>query len=757
MERWRKNLELDEKKRLFTEQDAKKDNSTEHAKQGLYLTERLKWFLVEWSHSRSEKFKTTTQALWGKVMDDKTSNTSASKELIRSIVDAAASLLYAGGDIPADVIAEATANVQLSELYLLQETKEQMQDLAGEDDTEDDNSSSESVCTRLLKLEEGVLQRLGVDRFEALGRGSFVKFLASHEKDASLTWLRAFGTSSNEPARLAVYDDDATDDVVLHAPSAEVTSLEGTGLEDLASVVKREAMQLSLGAHRGHAISMWDARYSMFQRMAQLETAVCEQFGVAQFSDLQPSARTLTDFLASLLAPAANQIEVLLTTCDVPRLCEVVQALRLLQAQPGSSTDYEATLAELFEIKSLAHLGPFSFVVECAQFVDELVQTEEDQKSRTGFGTDGNTASRGPDAHITALHAAVLCPLTLGRVSSARAGGATIEQITLLISTIPLLQPLSFQSLWSDAFAPDHGSLSELCHSLARKDVDLDFLHAGSQICRIDAAPHCDKLRQAAASQRDPNATAGQLVSLCKSQHGVHNMSVRQIHTVFKQSYEPLSPNAACRFVFETLAAVPNWGGLRASLAPLMLEPLAGVLGSAAAMENQLVRTFAESHTPEETEVMYCLSGYASGSKQCLRAYLGALIPAACNSSAAEVDHTQQEAGTVVATTLNIETNAASLCHVASEPAPSRTSAFEEFAKDETNVSTTQEATQLSDTGVAAPQKSMSATTADAKKVIDGIRGKYMMDAKGVWADTTKNALVRLSVSLAIMFVPCWG
>ena len=63
------------------------------------------FFAIRWSHQRAETYKSTAEKLWQKCATLGANTSPAERALLRCFIDAAVSLLYAGGDIDPDVVA----------------------------------------------------------------------------------------------------------------------------------------------------------------------------------------------------------------------------------------------------------------------------------------------------------------------------------------------------------------------------------------------------------------------------------------------------------------------------------------------------------------------------------------------------------------------------------------------------------------------------------------------------------------------------
>ena len=550
----------------------------------------------------------------------------------------------------------------------------------------------------------------------------------------------------------------------------------GLTLDRVRALAESEAMRLSLGSRNGCAVQLWDESATLFKRLRILEESVCHACEVRTFAQLGlTSAATFTELLSGMTTAAASRVHTLLGGNDevgasataATKLCDVVQALRMLQQSSAGTggIDVDATLCNMFGADTVARFrcGDIQFLASCAKFVDEQHSGPEHSAND---GAPQSNAGLALEAQSMASSAAVLCPRLQNRANPAKARGVTVEEVSALITSAPLLQPLAVGSIWRDALASEHRRLAELCRKIARADASFAYLQASpSKLCRVDAAPSCDKLRAAASTAKDPRLTAIQLVSLCKYQQGVNNMPVQQITTAFKQAFESLSPDAACEFVFDTLAAVPDWAALRAGLLPLLLKPLTAVLGSESAMESQLIRTFEKNKAAEHMATLYCAAGYAGGSRRCLDAYLGA-FPSAIGDDAPVLSTTATTAAsgaekTPAGDAENHSANSGSTSQANVRPptggaAPTAATLADSEGAEGRAPTTGHEAAKqaggpaddharpTADRAIA-----LASSAHDAKEIIEKIRNEFELDNMGgVWADTTKNALVRLSAEL---------
>jgi hypothetical protein len=618
--------------------------------------------------------------------------------LLRTVAEAAVTLLFAGGEIDPAIIQAARSDRMLSDNDVFDEIRNAasvLEEHALEHEIEG--------CEWAWELERKTAELLGVHGFDALERGPFLKFLA--EKTAlvhSADWMR-FGDSSGS---------------VPCAVTGEMSENE-SDRPHRAAVPKDELVEVVMTSAR--AIARENKQpVSMMRNMTRLQQEICQHFKVQNFSDfglgadmfkiMEGQRNDLCGLLSGTAFKAASVLAALLPVGDVDIAASI--------ADTQGAANFEA-----LECGSMEAIK----VLQSATSVD-------DATSSTAIGI-----------------AAVLCPLPLVAPQAPKSRALVLK----LLRTSPNLVPLNEWLNWKRAFIEQHGPLRSFCQQVGNEEPDLVFLEAfvGGPIIRVDANPSNEQLERAVRTDSAVD-TVFALLSLVK-RNRFKDMSHGVLSDIFRKKFQMMDVDHACQFALEILTLIPDWGALRLSLSSLVLSPLTSDLGTGHEMESKLLRAALSNtnDTVKRTHLEVLFSIAASGTtvyRSWSEAYWRAIDSIASSLDAKPDPPSPTKPieppgdGKGVALPNSVSLGAVELHGVDYGTVA--------VAHDDVPLSGPEElATSRAIVGAAAAAPMMdSATEAGCRKVIESVRAEFEVEEGngGVWANNLSRALDRLAGEL---------
>ena len=524
-------------------------------------------------------------------------NRQAAPSFKRVIAEAAAAVLYAGGSIDPRIIQTARADSVLKSEDLLEEIETAAHDMR----SELGDANAVDGLPWLSELEANVLQRLDLDSFAELHRGSFLQFLALHNREAPLDWLKlghAVGSGAGVVGQRSGSGgggdggSSPAEHAKMMADTGECEDERPPPIATRATVAEVIVQQAVLLAVKG---SFAD---SSFASITRLDRAVCSSLEVGQFADLDCGHSSFTAFCAAMQNKADVHGLISGNTHRVAKLLLSVESEHLRQL---ADAGLKVALAECFGQPTYDALecGTLDIVKRLCLSMKQELQDKYEVKEAIGERFDTAVSDLYSSSSTAMCAAPLLCRTLLTATSSLQAADAQFQaRMIQCIRNAPRLTPLRSWLQWDRLVGQEQRSLREFCLAAATASSDLVFLEEriarGGEILLVDPQPSNDKLEQA-MDQADPCMVAFALLSLYKEARGTRNMSVELIRTMFVAYFRDIEASAACTFALDVLNQIPDWSCLRASIAPLITSPLAAAIGSNGRMEADMLATANES------------------------------------------------------------------------------------------------------------------------------------------------------------------
>ena len=443
--------------------------------------------------------------------------------------------------MPASVVDKAVADhVSLTEDQLIDEIKSKADEVDG------------NGFAWLVEVEELVCESLGVPSFEALGRGSFMKLLSIRPQP----WLNArVGTGDEDPGRT----QSGAARAISWTADVSRADLEVAVVGELAKLAEL-AQDLGSTVHLLH----------------RLEVNCCKHLEVASF-DALGNGPSIVAFLASAVDPKLRAFAG--ASRPAASAADVVSAVEMMTSVEGGDPDdghidIAATIQEAFGVSDVAAFG-------CGTVADIQGRVR---------AAGGATPMQEP----TVANLALICPLKRIQTPDQHRhlDFSSRELAIRCIALCPAMIAIETHLHWKALFERHHGDILSFCSSIKPSELpestDIRFVQPrhGGHLVLLDRKPNREKF-SAALSTRNAQAAAAQLVALLVEAGSYAAMSTKMLESYVRVvAGSNRSDDDAIEFLLRVLAAMPRWGSLRSTLAPILLHPLQTVLNVGGARRN---------------------------------------------------------------------------------------------------------------------------------------------------------------------------
>ena len=460
---------------------------------------------------------------------------SSIEKYCRPLVDAAANLAFAGEVIAVEVLKKELAKgTNLTDADLVTEI-----DMAAKVLRENTDLGHGITFNFLDKLEQWVLESLGISKWDRLGRGSFLSFLATHES----TMANIFSWSTSRPSDYSNISSHSSH--MSEIPSVVVLASELT-------LAVSNSLDERLCQYRDEQLT-YTACISM---LSAAEAGVTKLFHVSTFEKL--GFGTFLEFFASnesLLQKITN----LTSHLSVYSLSELEEVIGLLLEEDGALTEKAETLekktAKVFQVANFAFLG---FGPSISPYVEKLRQPD----------TSRYKAAKCINAAALSMEEALLTKIDV----------SNRDFVIDLVRRCPCLVEIGEWLHWQILFQPTNGSLSTFIHSL--KDEEETFLwHKSDLFVRLNKPTTHLEFEKTILSG-NARIIAGDTLALMLETGSFANAPISLLRDYFRTGFLRLMAqtdvDTVHGLVLDILAWVPPWGGLRSSvfqvLQPALLD-----------------------------------------------------------------------------------------------------------------------------------------------------------------------------------------